>query len=99
MSRLRYVALALIAASALALAACDGDTAENNDYVEQVNAGQLDVAEQRQGRRPPTGGSPQQIASALERVSAESSEPPPPISTRSSPPRTSRSSTTRSSPT
>jgi len=35
--RLEIAGLALLAAAALALVACDGDTAENNDYVDEVN--------------------------------------------------------------
>lgn len=70
MSRLRCLALALIAASALALAACDGDTAENNEYVDQVNEVSSTLLSSVQSL-PATGGSPKQISSALERVSTE----------------------------
>ena len=70
MSRLRYLALALIAASALALAACDGDTAENNEYVDQVNEVSSTLLSSVQSL-PAAGGSPQQISSALERVSTD----------------------------
>lgn len=37
MSRLRLLVPALLVFSALVLVACDGDTAENNDYVDEVN--------------------------------------------------------------
>ena len=37
MSRLRPLAIALVAAAALFVVACDGDTAEKNDYVDEVN--------------------------------------------------------------
>jgi hypothetical protein len=37
MSRLRLLTLALVAAAALFVAACDGDTSERNDYVDEVN--------------------------------------------------------------
>ena len=37
MSRARLIVPVLVAASALAVAACGGDTEEKNDYVDQVN--------------------------------------------------------------
>ena len=37
MSRLRLISLATLVAAALSLVACGGDTAKNNDYVDQVN--------------------------------------------------------------
>ena len=70
MFRPRRFALALIAVSAVALAACDGDTAENNDYVDQVNEVSSTLLTSVQSL-PATGGSPKQISAALERVSAE----------------------------
>ncbi len=70
MTRLRCLALALIAASALALAACDGDTAENNDYVDQVNEVSSTLLSSVQSL-PASGGSPQQVSSALEQVSTQ----------------------------
>jgi hypothetical protein len=70
MNRRRHLALALIAASALALAACDGDTAENNDYVDQVNEVSSTLLSSVQSL-PATGGSPQQISTALNDVSTQ----------------------------
>ena len=70
MFRPRRFALALIAVSAVALAACDGDTAENNDYVDQVNEVSSTLLSSVQSL-PATGGSPKQISAALEQVSTE----------------------------
>ena len=70
MSRLRWLAVALTAASALALAACDGDTAENNEYVDQVNEVSSTLLSSVHSL-PASGGSPQQISSALEEVSTQ----------------------------
>ena len=70
MSRLRWLAVALIAASALALAACDGDTAENNEYVDQVNEVSSTLLSSVQSL-PASGGSPKQISSALDEVSTQ----------------------------
>jgi hypothetical protein len=67
MSGPRYLVLALLAASALALAACDEDTAENNDYVDQVNEVSSTLLSSVQ-TLPASGGSPQQISGALNQV-------------------------------
>jgi hypothetical protein len=70
MNRLRYLAIALVAASALAVAACDGDTAENNEYVDQVNEVSATLLSSVEAL-PVGGGSPQQVSSALEKVSGQ----------------------------
>lgn len=70
MNRLRYLAIALVAASALAVAACDGDTAENNEYVDQVNEVSSTLLSSVEAL-PVGGGSPQQVSSALEKVSGQ----------------------------
>ena len=70
MSRLRRLTLALIAASALALAACDGDTAENNEYVDQVNEVSSTLLSSVQAL-PAAGGSPKQVSAALEQVASQ----------------------------
>jgi hypothetical protein len=70
MSRLRCLTLALIAASALALAACDGDTAENNEYVDEVNEVSSTLLSSVQAL-PAAGGSPQQVSAALEQVASQ----------------------------
>ena len=70
MSRLRYRVLALLAVSALALSACDEDTAENNDYVDEVNEVSSTLLSSVQAL-PATGGSPQQVSSALEEVATQ----------------------------
>lgn len=70
MSRPRRLAVVLAACSALALAACGADTSENNEYVDevnQVNAALLESVE----TIPATGGSPGQVSTALESVSAQ----------------------------
>jgi hypothetical protein len=71
MPRLARLAIPLlVAVSALALAACDGDTAENNEYVDQVNDVSSDLLSSVQSL-PSTGGSPAQISAALKTVSTE----------------------------
>ena len=52
------------------LAACDGDTAENNDYVDQVNEVSSTLLSSVESL-PAAGGSPQQVSSALEDVSTQ----------------------------
>ena len=71
MSRLRCLVLALLAASALALAACDGDTAENNDYVDQVNEVSSTLLSSVQAAAREPAARPQQVSSALEEVSTQ----------------------------
>jgi aryl-alcohol dehydrogenase-like predicted oxidoreductase len=68
MFRTRALVLALIACSALALGACGSDTAENNDYVDQVNQVTSELLASVQSI-PATGGSPQRVSASLENVS------------------------------
>ena len=70
MSRLRSLVLALAATSALAVAACGTDTAENNDYVDQVNQVSTSLLSSVKSI-PATGGSPQQVSASLDQVSTE----------------------------
>jgi hypothetical protein len=72
MSRFRHatVALAVFATAALGLAGCDGDTAENNEYVDDVNAVSTQLLESVKSL-PAGGGSPQQISTALDQVASQ----------------------------
>lgn len=70
MSRLRLLTLALAVTSAVAFAACDEDTAENNEYVDQVNQVSSTLLDSVESL-PVGGGSPQQVSSALEEVSSQ----------------------------
>jgi hypothetical protein len=70
MSRLRIPVLALAAISAIALAACDGDTAENNEYVDPVNEVSSTLLSSVEAL-PVGGGSPQQVSGALEQVAGK----------------------------
>lgn len=70
MPRLRSLALALAAAAALALAACGSDTAENNDYVDEVNEVSAALLASVNSI-PAGGGSPKQISAALEDVAGQ----------------------------
>jgi hypothetical protein len=66
--RARPLVLALAAASALALAACGTDTAQNNDYVRQVNEVSSTLLSSVESV-PSAGGSPRQVSKALDTVS------------------------------
>ncbi len=71
MTRFRCLALALAASSALALSACGvAETADNNDYVDEVNQVSSSLLSSVESL-PASGGSPQQISTALEDVSAQ----------------------------
>jgi hypothetical protein len=70
MSRLRPALIALALAAALGLVACDGDTAENNEYVDEVNAVSQQLLSSVQSL-PAGGGSPQQISTALDQVASD----------------------------
>lgn len=71
MRRLRHLAIVLAACSATAFAAgCGSDTAENNDYVDQVN--EVSSTLLASVNQIPSGGStPQQVSDALDKVSTE----------------------------
>lgn len=66
----RFAAVLLVAASAVALAACDEDTAENNDYVDQVNEVSSTLLESVQSL-PSGSGNPQEISAALDDVASQ----------------------------
>lgn len=70
MSRLRLLALAVAASSALAIVACGTGTAENNDYVDQVNQVSSTLLASVKSI-PAGGGSPQQVSAALDDVSTQ----------------------------
>ena len=72
MPRLRQLTtiLALVAAATLGLAACDGDSAENNEYVDEVNAVSSQLLDSVSSL-PAGAGSPGQISSALNQVSKQ----------------------------
>lgn len=70
MSRLRGLTIALAATASLALAACDGDTAENNEYVDQVNEVSSTLLSSVESL-PAGSGSPQQISGSLDKVAAQ----------------------------
>lgn len=70
MSRLRHATIVLVAVAALGLAACDGDTAENNEYVDEVNAVSSQLLDSVSAL-PASGGSPGQISSALDQVASQ----------------------------
>jgi hypothetical protein len=67
---MRSLTLLLAVASALALAACGGDTAENNEYVDEVNAVSSELLESVNSL-PAAGGSPTQISASLDQVSTQ----------------------------
>lgn len=71
MPRLRHAAIALLAvAFALGLAACDGDTGENNEYVDEVNAVSSDLLASVSSL-PASGGKPGQVSRALDQVASQ----------------------------
>ena len=70
MPRLRHAAIALLAVAALGLVACDGDTAENNEYVDEVNAVSSDLLASVSSL-PASGGKPGQVSRALDQVASQ----------------------------
>jgi Family of unknown function (DUF6376) len=84
MSRLRLLTVALVSAAALFVVACDGDTAEKNDYVDEVNEVQStlqsDISKLAQSPRSPeqlVGFYEETVASLESAVdSLENIEPP-----------------------
>lgn len=67
---LRLALTVLAACAALALPACAGDTAENNDYVDQVNQVSKELLSSVKSI-PAAGGSPKQVSASLDEVSAK----------------------------